>query len=112
MREQLMSGIETVKIIVDAEKEAAEMLRRAEAKAMEIRKELGTRIKLEKDQVLKSARKEAAAIVERAQRDGKLEAEAYEKEAGQKIKQTITKSSAKKGNAVDKLVSLVLEGST
>ena len=107
-----MSGIETVKIIVNAEKEAAEMLQKAHTKATEIRKELDTRIKREREEILKSARKEAAAIIEHAQHDGKLEAAAYEKEAGQKTRQVVSKASAKKGPAVDKLVSLVLEGQT
>jgi F0F1-type ATP synthase membrane subunit b/b' len=107
-----MSGIETVKIIVDAEKEASEMLQNAHAKATEIRKELDMRIKREREEVLKSARKEAATIIENAQRDGKLEAAAYEKEAGQKTRQVVTKASAKKGPAVEKLVSLILESKT
>jgi vacuolar-type H+-ATPase subunit H len=107
-----MSGIETVKIIVDAEKEAAEMLRKAHANATEIRKELDTRIKIEREKILKSARTEAAAIIEHAQNDGKLEAAAYEKEAEQKTSQVVSKASAKKGPAVDKLVTLVLEGKT
>ncbi|MGA2791329.1 MAG: hypothetical protein ABSF00_11260 [Candidatus Bathyarchaeia archaeon] len=105
-----MSGIETIKIIVDAEKEAAEMLQKAHTKATEIRKELDMRIKLEREEILKSARKEAAAIIEHAQQDGKLEAAVYEKEAGQKTRQIVSKASAKKSPAVDKLVTLVLEG--
>ena len=107
-----MSGIETVKIIVDAEKEASEMLQNAQARATEIRKELDTRIKREREEILKSARKEAATIIENAQHDAKLEATAYEKEAGQKTRQVVSKASTKKGPAVDKLVSLVLEGKT
>ena len=61
---------------------------------------------------MKSARKEAANIIERAQHDGKLEGAAYEKEAEQKTRQVVSKGSAKKGPAVDKLVSVVLEGKT
>ena len=106
--EQAMSGIETVKIIVDAEKGAAEMLEKAHAKASEIRKGLEKRIRAEREEILKSAKKEAEAIVEQAKRDGKLEAEAYEKEAVLKTKAVVAKASTRKGPAVDKLVNLVL----
>jgi vacuolar-type H+-ATPase subunit H len=105
-----MSGIETVKIIVDAEKGAGQMLEKAHAKATEIRKELDSRIMEEREQILKAARKEAAAIVQRAEEEVKLEAESYAKESNQRTKQLVTKASAKKNAAVDKLVKIVLEG--
>lgn len=105
-----MSGIETIKIIVDAEKQAAEMLEKARARATQIRKDLDTRIRGAREEILKSAKKEADAIVERAESDGKLEAGIYEKEAVPRIKEVVAKASARKGRAVDKLVSIVLEG--
>jgi vacuolar-type H+-ATPase subunit H len=105
-----MSGLEPIKMIVDAEKQAAEMLEKAQAKASQIRKGLDTRIRGEREETLKSAKKEADAIVERAESDGKLEAGTYEKEAVPRIKEVVAKASARKGRAVDKLVSIVLEG--
>lgn len=105
-----MSGIETVKIIVAAEKEAAEMLEKAQAKAIEIRKGLDMRIKAEREQVLSAAKKEATTLVQRAEIEGKLEAETLEKDAEQNIKRLVANASAKKPPAVDKLVSIVLEG--
>jgi vacuolar-type H+-ATPase subunit H len=105
-----MSGIEPIKIIVDTEKQAAEMLEKAQAKAIQIRKGLETRIRGEREDILRSAKKEADAILERAESDGKLEAGTYEKEAVPRIKEVVAKAAARKGRAVDRLVSIVLEG--
>ncbi len=102
--------METVKIIVDAEKAAAGMLEKAQARATEIRKELDSRIREEREQILAVAKKDATAIVQRAEEEGKLEAESYEREAGQRIRQLVAKASAKESPAIDRLVSIVLEG--
>ncbi len=105
-----MSGIETVKIIVDAEKEAAGMLEKAQATALEIRKGLDMRIKGEREHVLDAAKREAAIIVQRAEEEGKLEAVNLEKAASQQLKRLVESASAKKTTAVTKLVSIVMEG--
>jgi len=105
-----MSGLEPIKMIVDAEKQAAEMLANAQAKATQIRKDLETRIRGAREEMLKSAKKEADSMVERAGSDGKLEAGTYEKEAVPRIREVVAKASARKKLAVDKLVSMVLEG--
>ena len=49
-----MSGLETVKIIVDAEKEAASQLVQAEAKALEIKKQVDGLIVKEREEKLRS----------------------------------------------------------
>ncbi len=105
-----MSGIETIKIIVDAEKEAAKTLEDAQSRASGIRKRLNLLIQERREETLKTAKKEAAAIVQRAEEDGKLEAETYQKESGERTRLLVTKSSAKKNAAVEKLVSIVIEG--
>lgn len=105
-----MSGIETVKIIIDAEKEAAKMLEQAQANATEIRKALESRIKQERERMLSAARKEATSIVQRAEEQGKSEAANLENESGHEIKAVVASASAKKNGAVDKLVSIVLQG--
>ncbi len=105
-----MSGIETVKIIVNAEKEAAELLRKAQNKADEIRKGLDVRVNDERQRALANAKKEADALLQRAEAEGKVEGDKYETEAKQKINRTVTKGSANKSKAVEKLLSIVLEG--
>ncbi len=105
-----MSGIETVKIIVDAEKEAAEMLEKAQAKATEIRTGLDMRIKEEREHILGAAKREAAIMVQRAEEEGKLEAVNLEKDASQQVKRLVAGASAKKSTAVAKLVTIVMEG--
>lgn len=105
-----MSGIETIKIIVEAEKEATKILQDAQTKASGIRKRLDLLIQEQREETLRSAKKEAAVIVQRAEEEGKREAENYEKESGERIRQLVSKTSTKKNAAVDKLVSIVLEG--
>jgi len=105
-----MSGIETVKIIVEAEKEAAKILEDAQTKASEIRKRLDLLIQDQREETLRSAEKETAVILQRAEEEGKLESASYEKESGERIRQLVSKASTKKNAAVDKLVSIVLEG--
>ncbi len=103
-----MSGIETIKIIVDSEKEAARMLTDADAKALEIRKRLDSLIQIQRNEALNAARKEAAALVQKAENDGKTESQQYETDAQNKIRTVVSRASAKKDEAVEKLVSLIL----
>jgi vacuolar-type H+-ATPase subunit H len=105
-----MSGIETVKIIVDAEKQADDMLKQAESRATQIRKALDSQIKQERERMLSEAKSAAEAIIQRAEEDGKSEASGLEKESGEKLKQTIAAASARKPQAIDRLVNIILEG--
>ena len=86
------------------------MLERAQARATEIRKELESRIKEEREHTLSAAKKEATVIVHRAEEEGKLEAGGLEKQAGEKIRQVVASASPKKTPTIDKLVSIILEG--
>jgi len=103
-----MSGIETVKIIVNAEKEAAKMLEEAQNRASEIRKRLDSMIQEQREDMLRTARKEAAALVEEGEQKGKAEAAAYEKKAENDTRQILTRASTRKDQAVTKLVETVL----
>ncbi len=103
-----MSGIETIKIIVDSEREAAKMLADADAKALEIRKRLDSLIQIQRNEALNAAKKEAAALVQKAENDGKAESLEYEKDAENRIRTVVSRASAKKGEAVEKLVALIL----
>ncbi len=86
------------------------MLEKAQAKALEIRKGLDTRIKEEREHVLDAAKRERAAMVQRAEEEGKLEAVNLEKTASQQLKRLVESASAKKSTAVSKLVTIVMEG--
>ena len=103
-----MSGIEAVKIIVDAEKQAAGLVEEAQSKASQIRKGIDLRIQELRQQALGSAKKEAATIVQRAEEEGKIEAESVTKDAEKNIHELVTKASANKNAAVEKLVSIIL----
>ena len=103
-----MSGIETVKIIVNAEKEAAKMLEEAQNRASEIRKRLDSMIQEQREDMLRTARKEAAALVEEGEQKGKAEAAAYEKKAENDTRQILTRASTRKDQAVTKVVETVL----
>jgi V/A-type H+-transporting ATPase subunit G/H len=104
-----MSGIETIKIIVDSEREAAKMLADADVKALEIRKRLDSLIQTQRNDALNAAKKEAAALVQKAENEGKAESQEYEKDAENKIRTVVSRASAKKREAVEKLVALILE---
>jgi hypothetical protein len=104
-----MSGLETIKIIVESEREAAKMLADADAKALEIRKRLDALIQTQRNDALNAARKEAATLVQTAENDGRAESQAYEREAENKIRTVVSRASAKKNEAIDKLVALILE---
>ena len=103
-----MSGIETIKIIVNSEKEAAKMLADADAKALEIRKRLDSLIQTQRNEALNTAKKEAAALVQRAESEGKSESQEYEKDAQNRTRSAVNRAMAKKSEAVEKLVALIL----
>jgi vacuolar-type H+-ATPase subunit H len=103
-----MSGIETIKIIVNAEKEAAKILEEAQNRASEIRKRLDSMIQEQREDMLHTARKEAATLVEEGEQNGKAEAAAYEKEAENDTRQILARASARKDQAVTKVVETVL----
>jgi vacuolar-type H+-ATPase subunit H len=103
-----MSGIEAVKIIVNAEKEAARIVEEAQSKATQIRKGIDLRIQDLRQQTFDGAKKEAAEIVKRAEEEGKVEAVEVTREAEKKIQELVTKASAKKNTAVDHLVGIIL----
>ena len=103
-----MSGIETIKIIVNAEKEAAKILEEAQNRASEIRKRLDSMIQEQREDMLRTARKEAATLVEESEQKGKAEAAAYEKEAENDTRQILTRASTRKDQAVTKVVEAVL----
>jgi F0F1-type ATP synthase membrane subunit b/b' len=103
-----MSGIETVKIIVDAEKQAAKMIDNAIIEASAIRKRIDSLVQQQRQQMLSEAKKEAAAIAARAGEEGKLEAEQYERESTQALQALVARASAKKDATVEKLVTLMM----
>jgi F0F1-type ATP synthase membrane subunit b/b' len=105
-----MSGIETVKVIVGAEKEATKILEDAQAKAALVRKQLDHRIQQQRETILEAAKKQAAEILRRAEEESKTEAENYEKTSEGSVRDLVTKASSKKNAAVEKLVEIVLEG--
>jgi vacuolar-type H+-ATPase subunit H len=104
-----MSGIEAVKVIVDAEKEAARILAEAQSKASQIRKSIDSRIQEERQRTLDGAKKEASAIVQHAEDEGKVEAANVTKDSGKNVQELVTKASAHKNAAVDKLVNVILQ---
>lgn len=104
-----MSSIETVKIIVGAEKEAAKILEDAQSKATAIRKQLALQIQQQREEIMQDAAKQAAEIVQRADEEGKAEAENYEKASEPSVRDLAMKASSKKNAAVEKLVGMVLE---
>ena len=105
-----MSGIETVQVIVNAEKQAAKMVQDAEAKAAEIRKKIDSLIQEQRTEMLATAKKEAAALVQQAEEEGRREAESSEKESAVRIRELIARASLKKSATVEKLVGIVMQG--
>ena len=103
-----MSGIETIKIIVDAEKEAAKILEDAKNRGSEIRNRLDSMIQEQREDMFRAARKDAATLVQEAEQNGKAEAAAHEKEAENDTRQILTRASARKDQAVTKVVETVL----
>ena len=105
-----MSGLETVKVIVDAEKQAAKIIQDAEATAANIRKKIDSLIQQQRTEMLATAKKEAAALVQQAEEEGKREAVNYEKESAVRIHELIAQASSKKNATVEKLVGMVIQG--
>jgi hypothetical protein len=104
-----MSGLETVKIIVDAEKEASNLLAQAEARALEIKRELDSQILKEREAKLAAARDKATAITQKAEADGKSEALRYAKESETRAREIIQRASARKTHTVKALSELILK---
>jgi vacuolar-type H+-ATPase subunit H len=105
-----MSGIETIKIIVEAEKEAAKILEDAHSKATAAPKQLDLQIVQQREKILQDARRRAVDIVQRAEEEGKAEADDYEKSTEATVRDLVTRASNKKNAAVEMLVGMVLEG--
>lgn len=103
-----MSGIETVRIIVKAEKEAAKTLEDAQAKASQIRKHLDSMLEANREELLRTSKNEASMIMKQAEAEGKAEAQEFERNSKSAIQQVITRASAQKGSAVEKLVVLIM----
>jgi F0F1-type ATP synthase membrane subunit b/b' len=106
--DQTLSGLETVKIIVNAEKEAATLLEQSQAKALEIRKQVNDLVLKEREEKLSTARKEAALIMQKAKAEGKAEALQYEKQSKIRIEELIQKASSKKSIAVKALSDILV----
>jgi hypothetical protein len=104
-----MSGIETVKVIVEAEKEAAKILADAHVRAEAIRKRLDSLIEEQRMETVRAARKEAAALVTSAQSEAIAEGQLFEKDTQSKMRETLDRASARKDLAVEKLVSILME---
>ena len=104
-----MSGLETIKVIVDAEKEAAKIISDAMTRAAQIRKGLDSTIQEQRQHALADARKEATASVARAEGEGKSEAEVVEREADELTRDLVSRASSKKEETVTKLVAMVME---
>ena len=105
-----MPGIDTVKIIVGAEKEATKILEDAQAKSAAVRQQLHHKIQQQREMILEAAKKQAADILQRAEEESKTEADNYEKTSEGSVRDLVTKASSKKNAAVEKLVEIVLEG--
>jgi len=103
-----MSGLEIVKIIVDSEKKAGNILVQAEARALEIKKQLDDIILREREEKLSTAKIEATSTMQKAEMQGKSEALQYEKESEVRIKVLIQNASAKKNSAVKALSDMIL----
>lgn len=104
-----MSGLEIVKIIVDAEKEARDLLAQAETNSLNIRKKVDSEINRERDEKLSAAKSEAKARLDKAETAGKAEAVQIEKESETRIKQLVQNASNKKTTTVKALCDIMLE---
>jgi vacuolar-type H+-ATPase subunit H len=103
-----MPGIETVKIIVDAEKEGANIIKEAQAKALEIKKSLDAMIETARESSLSDAKRKASSIVETAESEGKMEASKFEKQSIQSISELVKEATAKKELAVKALYDIIV----
>ena len=103
-----MSGLETVKIIVDAEKEASKMLNDAQVKALEIRKQVDSMIGAEREKRLSKARKEAESLVQRAEAEGKEEAARIKDDSMEKTKRDLQKAFSARPAAEKALLDIIM----
>jgi V/A-type H+/Na+-transporting ATPase subunit G/H len=103
-----MSGLETVKIIVDAEKEASKMLNDAQVKALEIQRQVDTAIAAEREKRLSKAKKEAESIVQRAESECKVEAARLREEAMEETKRNLQKAGSAHSAAVKALLEIIM----
>jgi vacuolar-type H+-ATPase subunit H len=104
-----MSGIETVKLIVNAEKQAAKMIEDATTRAAAIRRRIDSLIQEQRQETLAQAKKEAAAITAEAEEDGRAEAEQYEKDSTKGLQSLIARALAKKDTTVEDLVTMMMQ---
>ena len=104
-----MSGIETVKVIVEAEQEAAKILADAQTRAGEIRKGLDSQIEKDREETIQAARKKAATLVADAQSEAAIEGQLFEIGAKSKMREALGRASERRGEAVEKLVSILVE---
>jgi len=105
----LMSSIETVKVIVEAERHAAKTIDDASTKAIAIRKTIDAVIQEKRQRMVVDAKKEASYIAARAEEEGKREAELQEQESTEQLRQLVARASAKKESTIEKLVSLIMQ---
>ena len=103
-----MSAIETVKVIVEAEKQAAKMIDDATSEANAIRKKIDSSIQQQRQQMLDEAKKQAADISSRAGDEGKQEADNYETDSANTLKALVSKATSKKSATVEKLVTMLM----
>jgi vacuolar-type H+-ATPase subunit H len=103
-----MSGLETIKIIVDAEKEASKMLNDAQVKALEIRKQVDAMIGLERETRLSKARKEAESLVQRAEAEGKAEAARIKDDSMEKTRRDLQEASSVRPVAEKALLDIIM----
>ena len=102
-----MSGIETVKVIVDAEKHAAKIIEEATSKANSIRKGIDPLIAEKRQKMVADANKEVSYIASRAEEEGKREAENFENQSTEELRGLVARASARKDPTVEKLVTMV-----
>lgn len=98
-----------MKVIVDAEKQAAKLIDDAMTEASAIRKTIDSLVQQQRQQMLDEAKKEAAEISARAGDEGRLEAEQYERESAKALQALIARASARKDATVEKLVTMMMK---
>lgn len=104
-----MSGIETVKIIVDAEKQAAKLIDDAMNEASAIRKKIDSLVQTQRQEMLAKASREAASIAALAEEEGRLEAEQLEKQSTETLQALAARASARTDATVTKLVTMMIQ---
>jgi len=84
------------------------MLNDAEAKALEIRKQVDAMIQAEREKRLTKARKEAESLVQRAEAEGKAEAARIKEDLMEKAKRELQKASSARSAAEKALLEIIL----